>query len=118
MSKDIIDRMREIRKQIDNEPRVVTVSKLGQNDDDLLIYVWPVTTQDYQKILREKDPVDSSITTILLRAKTADGERMFQAAERGEIVKLFGPKLILKLASEINKDFNFDDETGIDIMGN
>ena len=119
MSREILDRMKAIRKEIDNEPRKITVSKIGKDGADIDIYVWPVTTKDYQKILRETDRIDAAVLSIILRSKNEDGKQIFSANERSELINLFGPKVILKLASEINKDLNnLDDETGIEVLGN
>jgi len=119
MSKEIMDRMKALRKDLDNEPRIITVSKIGKDEDDLKIFVWPVTTRDYQKILKETDRIDAAVLSIVLRAKNEDGKQLFSINERSELINLFGPKIILKLASEINKDLNdLNDESGIEIMGN
>jgi len=119
MSKEIIDRMKEIRKELDNEPRVIEVSKLGENGEPLKIYVWPIKTREYQKIVAASDRIEGAVMTIIIRAKDEEKNPLFNQAERSEIIRLFGPKLIIKLARDINKDLDtLDDETGIEIMGN
>ena len=119
MGKEIIERMKEIRKELDNEPRVVEVTKLGENGEPLKIYVWPITTKEYQKILAASDRIEGAVMTIIIRAKNEEKKPLFTQAERSEIIRFFGPKVIIKLARDINKDLDtLDDETGIDIMGN
>jgi len=105
MSRDLIERARELKAQMMEEVRVIKVQELGDDNGPLEIYVKPLTTKELQKILKGGDAVERAATTIDVRARDKDGNRMF-AGEKNEIMRHFPPKLIHQIARAINEDLD------------
>ncbi len=120
MSKEILERMAALRKDSPGEVRIVPISKLGENGGDLNLHIHPVTTDEFSKIMKVYDDVgERCVTTIILRARDENGQRIFSKVQKEQIKEEFGPILLVQLEKKINEDFNtLDDATGVEILGN
>ena len=105
MSLDIIERAKEMKKQVMGEMRVIEIAGLGEDGKALNIYVKPVTNEELQKIFKYNDLVERSAINIVVRARDKDGNRLFEN-EKNEIIRSFLPGLLIQISREIDKDID------------
>jgi len=106
MSKDIMDRMKQIRADLMGEVRSFDVKGLGEDGGPLTIYVHPVTAAELKKIWSHTNRVDAAIESIVQRARDEQGERLFKDIEFDSFMRFWLPKYIIKVAMQINEDVN------------
>jgi len=106
MSKDIMDRARDrMKRMIKNETREIPVPHLDESEKDAVIfYIYPITTQEYQNIVRYDNESDKCVQTLIERVRDADGTKRFNNVEFKEIKRNFDLGMLLDLTREINKD--------------
>lgn len=124
MSKDLLDTIKKrYRERIEKGTRCITVDELTENPEEpYKIYVRPITTEQFQKIRNGEDEIDRCLITLIERAQSEDGKKLFSYAEKTEIKKFFEPQALIKLVRQMNEDINsmFDDDGKdvVETMGN
>ena len=104
MSKEIMDRMKQIRADLMGEVRSFDVKGLGEDGGPLTIYVHPVTAAELKKIWGRANRMDVAIESIIQRARNEQGERLFKDIEFDSFMKFWLPEYILEVAAHINED--------------
>lgn len=115
MSRDLIERAEALKADLEGKVRTFEVPELGERGKPLVIHVYPITTKELQRIIGVVDAIERAAMSIDVRAKDADGRRIF-INERQDIMRGFPPALILKIARRINEDMEslFTDDGAID----
>ena len=106
MSKELMERARaRMKKMIENEVREIRVPELGESEEEpLVIYVYPLTTQEYQNMVQFPEEADRCIRTLIERARNEKGEKLYSTVEAKELKKWIDLDLLMRLTREINED--------------
>lgn len=105
MSLEIIERAKELKKQVMGEMKIIEAAGLSEDGKALKIYVKPITNEELQRLFRSDDLIERAAMTLVIRARDKDGNRIF-ANEKNEIIRSFPPDLLLQTSREINNDLN------------
>jgi hypothetical protein len=85
------------------EPRVVEVSAWG-----VTAYIFPETVGQFREIENTPDTVTKALKTLEVRAKNADGSRLFSAHDIEKLgthgAGIFGPEAVARLALDFISD--------------
>lgn len=85
--------------------RDIAVPEFGTTADGVFtLYVFPITAEEYQGIMREQDPVARQAQTVVARARTKEGRLLFTRSFRDDLVKFIDPERLALIATEINAD--------------
>jgi hypothetical protein len=89
------------REQLDGSLKKLTVPEW-----DCDIYYYPtVPLKDEASILKlqqEGKVVEALVQSLIVKSRTADGTRMFQNADRVTLMNEVDPKVLIRIAGEIN----------------
>jgi hypothetical protein len=115
MSRDLIEKAREIKRQMMASERKLEAPEFDIDGAPLTIYVKPVTNRQLQRLFAEKDIIKRAALTIELRALDKSGAQLFRN-ESEDIIREFPPKLIIEMAGKINDDLTglFDDTGAVE----
>ncbi|MFN9907376.1 MAG: hypothetical protein ACK56F_14860, partial [bacterium] len=70
------------------------------------LYVRPLTLAESQKIqqsVKADNVVDALITTLIVRARNADGQPVFKLAQKSEILHSVDPDVVCRIVTGMNK---------------
>jgi len=88
-------------------------SKLDGSLNSIDVPEWETTVYFYQtsplrdesqilKLQQEGKPVDALVQSLIVKARNADGTKMFQNADRVTLLNEVDPAVIIRIASAIN----------------
>ena len=90
----------------DSDPEIVEAEGWPEPYDKF--WIWPITLGQLQAIDEETDVYKKAAKVLLVRCKTEDGKRIFTQHDIDKLmshgVGKFGPAMVVKLASAIQKD--------------
>ena len=93
------------RKRLSANPKIIEVPEMGPPGSPLKIHVFPMTLREQDAIYQKyrDGSLDSLVETVILRAKDADGKRIFQRGQFAEFVHEVDPDLLSRIVSEMNE---------------
>jgi len=104
MSKGLIDRAQQkMHERMTGKPREILVPGFAEDGGDLVVHVWPITSEEYNAIQRFKSDLDRAAENIAQRARDANKNLLYKN-EREEIVRFFGPPMVMALSARIDAD--------------
>ena len=83
-----------------------TLKAIAVPEWDTTLYVRPLTLAESQKIqqsVKEDNVVDALITTLIVRARNAEGQPVFKLAQKSEILHAVDPDVVCRIVTEMNK---------------
>jgi hypothetical protein len=122
MSLDVIEMAKKRMKEaIEGKTRVLEVEDLLTKEGETVkMYIRPITSDEFQKMIKGEDEIERAILTIIYRARTEEGKKIFTLPEKNEIRNNFDPAILLKLSRRINEDLAdiYTNNDGINVLGN
>ena len=83
-----------------------TLEKIEVPEWDTVVYFYPTTPlKEESQILRlqqEGKSVDALVMSLIIKARNADGSKMFAPADKVTMMNEVDPKIILRVAAAIN----------------
>lgn len=87
----------------DKEVREIAVPEWGDEGGPLVIYADPVTLAEKNRVKKriDRDGLEGLAFALVLKAKTADGEKMFTIKDLHDLAHKVDPDVLTRIASDL-----------------